>query len=93
MFDRDIFDEARQEFLAHLRYAKGHSKTTCYAYNSDLGIWADWLQTANKDWQRARAADVELLFAVLTGGQLFGFFGIPAGIAGRGGHGGAAASR
>lgn len=22
MFDREIFDEARQEFLAHLRYAK-----------------------------------------------------------------------
>ena len=24
MFDREIFDEARQEFLAHLRYAKSH---------------------------------------------------------------------
>ncbi|MBK8754835.1 MAG: tyrosine-type recombinase/integrase [Candidatus Competibacteraceae bacterium] len=59
MFDREIFDEARQEFLAHLLYAKGHSKTTGYAYNSDLGIWADWLQTAGKDWQRARATDVE----------------------------------
>ncbi len=59
MFDREIFDEARQEFLAHLLYTKGHSKTTGYAYNSDLGIWVDWLQTAGKDWQRARATDVE----------------------------------
>ena len=59
MFDREIFDEARREFLSHLLYAKGHSKTTGYAYHSDLGIWADWLQEAGKDWQRARVADVE----------------------------------
>jgi len=58
-FDREIFDAARQEFLSHLRYAKGHGQSTCYAYNSDLGLWRDWLQTAGKDWQRARAADVE----------------------------------
>ncbi len=59
MFDREIFDEARREFLSHRLYAKGHSKRTCYAYNSDLGIWANWLQEAGKDWQRARVADVE----------------------------------
>ena len=59
MFDREIFDEARREFLSHLLYAKGHSKRTCYAYNSDLGIWAHWLQEAGKDWQRVRVADVE----------------------------------
>ena len=59
MFDRQLFDEARQEFLSHLLYAKGHRKTTGYAYHSDLGIWADWLQEAGKDWQRARVADVE----------------------------------
>ena len=58
-FDCEIFDEARREFLSHLRYAKGHRPTTCYAYNSDLGLWRDWLQQAGKDWQRARAADVE----------------------------------
>ena len=58
-FDREVFDEARREFLSHLRYAKGHRATTCYAYHSDLGLWADWLQAAGKDWQRARAADVE----------------------------------
>ena len=59
MFDREIFDATRQEFLSHLRYAKGHRETTCYAYNSDLGLWADWLQAAGKDWQWTRAADVE----------------------------------
>lgn len=58
-FDREIFDEARREFLSHLRYGKGHGQSTCYAYNSDLGIWADWLIEAGKDWQRARATDVE----------------------------------
>ena len=59
MFDREIFDEARREFLSHLLYAKGHSQATCYAYNGDLGLWRDWLLEAGKDWQRARAADVE----------------------------------
>jgi integrase/recombinase XerD len=58
-FDREIFDEARREFLSHLRYAKGHRETTCYAYNGDLGMWADWLTEAGKDWQRARPTDVE----------------------------------
>ena len=58
-FDPEIFDAARQEFLAHLRYAKGHRATTCYAYHADLGQWRDWLLDAGKDWQRARAADVE----------------------------------
>ncbi|MCK7577267.1 MAG: hypothetical protein MZV65_16460 [Chromatiales bacterium] len=37
-----------------MRYAKGHRPTTCYAYNSDLGLWRDWLSEAGKDWQRAR---------------------------------------
>ncbi len=59
MFDRELFDEARKEFLSYLLYAKGHRKTTGYAYHSDLGIWANWLIEADKDWQRARAADVE----------------------------------
>ena len=59
MFDREIFDEARREFLAHLLYSKGHGKSTCYAYNGDLGLWADWLSEAGKDWQRARPMDVE----------------------------------
>ena len=27
MFDRELFDDARKEFLSHLLYAKGHSKT------------------------------------------------------------------
>lgn len=58
-FDREIFDATRQEFLAHLLYAKGHGKSTCYAYNGDLGLWANWLTEAGKDWQRARPTDVE----------------------------------
>jgi integrase/recombinase XerD len=58
-FDREIFDEARREFLSHLLYAKGHRPTTCYAYNADLGLWRDWLLETGKDWQRARPTDVE----------------------------------
>ena len=58
-FDRELFNDARREFLSHLLYAKGHSKTTCYNYNSDLGIWAKWLTEAGKDWQACRYPDVE----------------------------------
>jgi integrase/recombinase XerD len=32
-------------------------------YNSDLGIWGNWLQEAGKDWQRSRAVDVEQFVA------------------------------
>jgi integrase/recombinase XerD len=59
MFDREIFDEARKEFLSHLLYGKGHRPRTCYGYNSDLGLWRDWLIEAGKDWQRAKPTDVE----------------------------------
>ena len=59
MFDQDLFDDARREFLSHLRYAKGHRPTTCYAYNSDLGIWGAWLVEAGKDWQTVKYPDVE----------------------------------
>ncbi len=65
MFDRELFDDARKEFLSHLLYAKGHSKTTCYVYNSDLGIWRDWLIEAGKDWQAAQYRDVEQFAAWL----------------------------
>ena len=59
MFDREIFDETRKEFLSHLRYSRGHSPSTCYSYHSDLGIWAGWLIEAGKDWRRVKAQDVE----------------------------------
>jgi integrase/recombinase XerD len=59
MFDHELFEEARKEFLSHLLYAKGRSKTTCYVYRSDLGIWGKWLVEAGKDWQTARYPDVE----------------------------------
>jgi len=63
MFDRELFDDARKEFLSHLLYAKGHSPRTCYNYNSDLGIWANWLTEAGKDWQACRYPDVEQFVA------------------------------
>ena len=63
MFDRELFDDARKEFLSHLRYAKGHSPRTCYAYNSDLGIWGNWLDEAGKDWQTTKYPDVEQFIA------------------------------
>jgi integrase/recombinase XerD len=59
MFDQELVDDARREFLSHLRYAKGHRPTTCYAYNSDLGIWGAWLVEAGKDWQTVKYPDVE----------------------------------
>ncbi len=59
MFDQELFDDARREFLSHLRYSKGHRPTTCYAYNSDLGIWGTWLVEAGKDWQTVKYPDVE----------------------------------
>ncbi len=64
-FDRELFDDARREFLSHLLYAKGHSKATCFVYNSDLGIWGNWLVEAGKDWQTARYPDVEQFAARL----------------------------
>jgi site-specific recombinase XerD len=67
-FDREVFDAARQEFLAHLRYAKGHRATTCYGYHADLGQWRDWLQQAGKDWQRVKAQDVEGIVIFSTAG-------------------------
>lgn len=59
MFDHELFEEARREFLAHLLYAKGRSRTTCYVYRSDLGIWGRWLVEAGKDWLNAKYPDVE----------------------------------
>ena len=44
------FKQARQDFLAHLRYTRGHSERTCYNYHSDLGIWGKWLEQASKVW-------------------------------------------
>jgi integrase/recombinase XerD len=63
MFDQEIYDEARKEFLSYLRYTRGHSNGTCYGYNSDLGIWGRWLKAAGKDWQRVKPVDVEQFIA------------------------------
>jgi site-specific recombinase XerD len=53
------FEKIRKEFLSFLKYTKGHSDTTCYNYNSDLGIWQRWLLEAKLDWQNCSPTDVE----------------------------------
>ncbi|MGV0951922.1 MAG: tyrosine-type recombinase/integrase [Azonexus sp.] len=53
------FLQARTDFLAHLRYGRGRSKGTCYAYSSDLGIWRAWLKTAGHDWCACTHVEVE----------------------------------
>jgi integrase/recombinase XerD len=53
------FWQARKDFLAHLRYTRGHSERTCYNYHSDLGIWGRWLEGAGKDWRQVTHVDVE----------------------------------
>ncbi|ADJ29264.1 tyrosine-type recombinase/integrase [Nitrosococcus watsonii] len=57
------FWQARKDFLAHLHYAKGYSQGTCYAYNSDLGIWGRWLAEAGNDWRQATHVDTEQFVA------------------------------
>ncbi len=49
--------------MQHLLYNKGHAKGTCYAYNSDLNIWARWLDESGVDWQTCRHTDVERFIA------------------------------
>ena len=53
------FWQARKDFLAHLRYTKGYSQGTFYAYNSDLGIWGRWLDEANHDWRHCSTSTWE----------------------------------
>ena len=53
------FEQTRKDFLSFLKYTKGHSDTTCYNYNSDLGIWQRWLIEAKLDWQNCGPTDVE----------------------------------
>lgn len=50
---------ARTDFIAHLLYAKGYSKGTCYAYHSDLGIWGRWLEASDHHWQACSHVEVE----------------------------------
>lgn len=50
---------AKTDFLNHLRYTKGYSPGTCYAYSSDLRIWGTWLTEAGKDWRTVTHVDVE----------------------------------
>ena len=53
------FWKARKDFLSYMLYTKGSSKGTCYAYNSDLGIWGRWLEEAGHDWRHCSHVEVE----------------------------------
>ena len=53
------FLQSRADFLSHLRYGRGRSKGTCYAYNSDLGIWGRWLEAGGHDWRACTHVEVE----------------------------------
>jgi len=60
------FEQTRKEFLSFLKYTKGHADTTCYNYNSDLGIWHRWLNDAKLDWRNCGPTDVEQFVAQLS---------------------------
>jgi site-specific recombinase XerD len=60
------FEQTRKDFLSFLKYTKGHSDTTCYNYNSDLGIWHRWLAEAKLDWQNCGPTDVEQFVSHLS---------------------------
>ncbi len=59
MATRPDFWKARIDFLSHLRYGRGRSVGTCYAYNSDLGIWGRWLEAGGFDWRVCTHTQVE----------------------------------
>jgi len=63
---RTDFASARKEFLAYLKYTKGHSEATCYGYSSDLNIWQSWITDAKVDWHSAKPTDVERYVAWLS---------------------------
>jgi site-specific recombinase XerD len=60
------FEQTRKDFLSFLKYTKGHSDTTCYNYNSDLGIWQRWLIEAKLDWRNCSPTDVEQFVSHLS---------------------------
>jgi len=60
------FSQARKEFLAYLKYTKGHRDTTCYNYGSDLNIWERWLKEAELDWREVSPVDLERYVATLS---------------------------
>ena len=58
--------DARKEFLAFLKFTKGHRDTTCYNYSSDLNIWERWLIEAGLDWREVKPVDLERFVATLS---------------------------
>ena len=64
--DLSQLQNARKEFLAYLKYTKGHRDTTCYNYGSDLNIWGRWLKEAEIDWRTVQPVDLERYVATLS---------------------------
>ena len=64
--DLSQLQNARKEFLAYLKYTKGHRDTTCYNYGSDLNIWGRWLKEAELDWRTVQPVDLERYVATLS---------------------------
>ena len=60
------FESTRKEFLSFLKFTKGLAQTTCYNYNSDLGMWNRWLIDAKLDWRNCTPTDVEQFVAQLS---------------------------
>jgi len=60
------FEENRKAFLSFLKFTKGLAQTTCYNYNSDLGMWNRWLIDAKLDWRNCTPTDVEQFVAQLS---------------------------
>ncbi|MEC4749022.1 site-specific integrase [Methylomicrobium sp. Wu6] len=60
------FEQARKDFLGFLKYTKGHADTTCYNYNSDLGIWNRWLDDAKLGWRSCKPTDLEFFVSHLS---------------------------
>jgi len=53
------FWQSRKQFLAYLSFTKGYSQGTCYAYNSDLNIWGNWLEKIGYNWNACSHVEVE----------------------------------
>ncbi len=60
------FEQNRKAFLSFLKLTKGLALTTCYNYNSDLGMWNRWLESAGLDWRNCSPTNVEQFVAHLS---------------------------
>jgi integrase/recombinase XerD len=53
------FQATKRDFLSYLRYTRGLSPATCYAYSSDLNIWGRWLEEHGYAWAHCTHVQVE----------------------------------